>query len=146
MKRVLALAAMCAVLSTSPAYARKKDEEPSDPNMLTQGMVQMTLRVGTTTQGEIIETFGAPNITTIDSSGQQMWVYDRHATVTTDSSGGFSIGILGGAGGGDGGAVGGLGFGKRRSKSTTSTRTMTLVIKFDSRGVVSDFKSRSSSF
>lgn len=144
-KYVAALAALV-VMASAPAYARKKDEEPTDPNMLTQGMVQMTLSVGTTTQAEIIETFGAPNITTMDANGNQMWVYDRHATVTSDSSGGFSIGILGGAGGGDGGALGGLGFGKRKSKSSTSTRTMTLVIKFDGKGIVSDFKSRSSSF
>ena len=145
MKRLMAMAAAIAVVAAVPATARKKQEEPSDPNMLTQGMVQMTLRVGSTTQAEIIETFGAPNITTMDASGNQMWVYDRHATVTTDSSGGFSIGLLAG-GGSDVGVGGGLGFGKRKSKSTTSSRTMTLVIKFDGRGVVSDFKSRSSSF
>ena len=145
MKKLVAAAAALAVLSATPALARKKPDEASDPNMLTQGMVQMTLRVGTTTQAEIIEIFGAPNITTMDASGSQMWVFDRHATVTTDSSGGFSIGLLAG-GGSDVGVGGGLGFGKRKSKSTTSTRTMTLVIKFDARGVVSDFKSRSSSF
>jgi len=144
MKKILAAGAAIAVLASTPGVARNKDEA-TDPNMLTTGMVQMTLRVGTTTQAEIIETFGAPNITTMDSSGNQMWVYDRHATVTTDSSGGFSIGILAG-GGSDVGVGGGLGFGKRKSKSTTSSRTMTLVIKFDGRGVVSDFKSRSSSF
>lgn len=145
MRKLVAVAAAIAVVVGAPAVAREKPDEPTDPNMLTQGMVQMTLRVGTTTQAEIIETFGAPNITTMDASGNQMWVYDRHATVTTDSSGGFSIGILAG-GGSDVGVGGGLGFGKRKSKSTTSSRTMTLVIKFDGRGVVSDFKSRSSSF
>lgn len=145
MKKTIAAVAALAMLATAPVNARKAKDEPSDPNMLTQGMVQMTLRVGTTTQAEIIETFGAPNITTMDASGNQMWVFDRHATVTTDSSGGFSIGLLAG-GGSDVGVGGGLGFGKRKSKSTTSTRTMTLVIKFDGRGVVSDFKSRSSSF
>lgn len=145
MRNILAAVAVLAVISAAPASARKKQEEASDPNMLTQGMVQMTLRVGTTTQAQIIETFGAPNIMTMDASGNQMWVFDRHATVTTDSSGGFSIGLLAG-GGSDVGVGGGLGFGKRKSKTTTSTRTMTLVIKFDGRGVVSDFKSRSSSF
>ena len=83
---------------------------------------------------------------TVDGTGQEVWIYDRHATITSDSSGGFSIGI--GVGGGDGGvgAVGGLGFGKKKSKSETSQRTMTLVIKFDNAKVVSDFRSRSSSF
>ncbi len=114
--------------------------------MLTTGMVNMTLKVGETSQGQIIETFGAPNITTVDGNGQEMWVYDRQATVSSSSSSGFSIGMLLGAGG-DGVAGGtGLGFGKRKAKAENSSRSMTLIIKFDNRKIVSDFKSRSSSF
>jgi hypothetical protein len=95
---------------------------------------------------EIIETFGAPNITTVDGNGQEMWVYDRQATVSSSSSSGFSIGMLLGAGG-DGVAGGtGLGFSKRKAKAENSSRSMTLIIKFDNRKIVSDFKSRSSSF
>lgn len=135
-----------AALATLTAYPVAGWAAPENANTLTHGMVQMTVRVGATTQAEILETFGAPNITTIDAAGSEMWVYDRHATVTADSSGGFSIGLGIGGGGGDVGGVGGLGFGKKKSKSETSTRTMTLVIKFDSKKVVSDFKSRSSSF
>lgn len=114
--------------------------------MLTTGMVNMTLKVGETSQGQIIETFGAPNITTVDGNGQEMWVYDRQATVSSSSSSGFSIGMLLGAGG-DGVAGGtGLGFSKRKAKAENSSRSMTLIIKFDNRKIVSDFKSRSSSF
>lgn len=115
-------------------------------NTLTHGMVQMNLRVGATTQMEVLDSFGAPNITTIDGDGREVWVYDRHATVTADSSSGFSIGMLVGAAGGDVGAGSGLGFGKRKSRSSQSSRTMTLVIKFGPDKRVVDFKSRSSSF
>ncbi len=124
--------------------ASAKDKE--EANALTHGMVQMTLKVGETTQAEIIENFGAPNITTIDGTGQEMWVYDRHATVSYDKQSGFSIGLLVGGGGGGVGGAGGLGFGSKKSKSSTSSRAMTLIIKFDANKVVSDFKSRSSSF
>ncbi|WP_246349106.1 hypothetical protein [Sphingomonas aerophila] len=114
--------------------------------MLTNGMVNLTVKVGETSQAQLLETFGAPNITTIDGNGQEVWVYDRQATVDSSSSSGFSIGMLLGAGG-DGIAGGsGLGFGKRKSRTESSSRTMTLIIKFDARKVVSDFKSRSSSF
>jgi hypothetical protein len=129
----------------APAYAKGKQENDS-ANTLTHGMVQMTLNVGQTTQAEILENFGGPNVTSIDGSGQEMWVYDRHATVTSDSSSGFSIGMLIGAGGGDVGGGAGLGFGKKKSKSSQSSRSMTLIIKFDKNKIVSDFKSRSSSF
>jgi len=109
-------------------------------------MVQMNLKVGTTTQAQIIEAFGGPNITTIDGSGQEMWVYDRHATVSYDKTSGFSIGLFGGGGGGGAAGLGGLGFSNKKSRSSQSSRAMTLVIKFDANKVVSDFQSRSSSF
>ncbi|MBB5687210.1 hypothetical protein [Sphingobium boeckii] len=133
---------VAAAMLVAPALVLAAD----NANTLTHGMVQMTLRVGETRQSEILETFGAPNITTMDGSGQEMWVYDRHATVASDSSSGFSIGMLLGGGGGDVGGGGGLGFGKKKSKSSQSSRTMTLIIKFDAKKTVSDFKSRSSSF
>ena len=116
------------------------------PNVLTQGMVQMNLRVGQTSQTEILETFGGPNISTLDGQGQEVWVYDRFATVTSDSSSGFSIGMLIGAGGGNVGGGGGLGFGKKKNQASQSQRSMTLIIKFGPDKKVSDFKSRSSSF
>lgn len=145
MKKGFRSALLSAALVAAPVSAKDPPAVDS-PNSLTHGMVQMTLKVGVTTQAEIVESFGAPNITTIDATGSEMWVYDRHATVQSDSSGGFSIGIGIGGGGGDVGGLGGLGFGKRNSKSETSTRSMTLVIKFNAQKVVSDFRSRSSSF
>jgi hypothetical protein len=94
----------------------------------------------------VLETFGGPNVTTIDGDGREVWMYDRFATVTATKDSGFAIGILGGAGGGGGGIGAGLGFGTRKSKATTSTRSMTLIIKFGPDHRVVDFKSRSSSF
>lgn len=135
-------AAFLAALIVAPVSGKDRDE----PNALTHGMVQMSLKVGVTTQSDILEKFGAPNITTIDGSGQEMWVYDRHATVSYDKSSGFSIGMLIGGGGGGVGGGGGLGFGSSKSQSSQSSRTMTLIIKFNADHVVSDFKSRSSSF
>lgn len=116
------------------------------PNTLTHGMAQMVLRVGQTTQTEVLETFGGPNITTLDGDGREVWVYDRHATVTADSSSGFSIGMLVGAAGGGAAGGAGLGFGKKKSKSSQSSRNMILIIKFGPDKKVVDFKSRSSSF
>jgi hypothetical protein len=109
-------------------------------------MVQMTLKVGETSQLEVAEAFGAPNITTIDAQGQEVWIYDRHATVTASKDSGFSIGMLLGGGGGGVGGGAGLGFGSSKSKASQSSRSMTLIIKFGSNKIVSDFKSRTSSF
>lgn len=140
MIRALFYVALLAGVPLSAVSARE------EKNSLTTGMVTMTLKVGETTQGQIIETFGAPNISTVDGSGQEMWVYDRQATVASSTSSGFSIGMLLGAGGDGVAGGGGLGFGKKKSKVETTSRSMTLIIKFDRNKVVSDFKSRSSSF
>ncbi|HKR18501.1 hypothetical protein [Rhizorhapis sp.] len=132
--------AMLAVCASVPAFAGDA------PNALTHGMVQMTLKVGETTQAQVLETFGAPNITTLDGAGREVWVYERNATVTSDSSSGFSIGMLLGGGGSDVGGGAGLGFGKRKSNASSSSRNMTMIIKFGPDKKVADFKSRTSSF
>jgi hypothetical protein len=146
MKRfIISVLATCLFSVASSA----RDSNPvagDNQNPLTHGMVQMTVHVGTTTQSEILETFGAPNITTIDGSGQEVWVYDRQATVTSSGSSGFSIGMLLGAGGGGVGGGGGLGFGSSKTKASQTQRSTTLIIKFGPDKRVVDFKSRSSSF
>lgn len=140
------LAAIMAASFATATVAREKPVDKDDPNSLTHGMAQMTLRVGQTTQLEVIEAFGAPNITTLDAQGNEVWIYDRQATVSMSKDSGFSIGMLLGAAGGNVGGGGGLGFGSSKSKTTQTSRTMTLIIKFGGNKVVSDFKSRSSSF
>jgi hypothetical protein len=138
MNRVLVALLMAAI--AVPASAE------DSANTLTHGMVQMTLRVGQTTRSEVLETFGGPNVTTIDGDGREVWVYDRFATVSSTKDSGFRIGILGGVGGDSAAGGAGLGFGKSKSKASTSTRSMTLILKFGPDGRLADFKSRSSSF
>lgn len=131
------------VAAAPPAFARSNQDSA---NTLTQGMVSMTLKIGETSQYDVLQTFGGPNVSTIDGQGHEVWVYDRHATVSFEKNSGFSIGMLIGAGGGSVGGGGGLGFGSSKHKSEQSSRTMMLIIKFGSDKKVSDFQSRSSSF
>ncbi|QXQ08600.1 hypothetical protein KX816_14690 [Sphingosinicellaceae bacterium] len=134
-------------LSLVAQHAATKELVPADSaNTLTHGMVQMNLHIGTTTQTDVAEAFGSPNIMTIDGLGQEVWIYDRQATVSSSSASGFSIGMLVGGGGGGAGGGAGLGFGSAKNKSIQTQRTMTLIIKFGSDKRVIDFKSRSSSF
>ncbi|WP_230279786.1 hypothetical protein [Croceicoccus sp. Ery15] len=101
---------------------------------LTQGNVQMNLAVGQTTKTEVLEVFGAPNVTTRDASGQEVWSYQRHAQVSQSSSSGSFWTILL------------VGAGSSASGFSSTSRTMTLIIKFDDKDVVSDFRSRTSDF
>jgi hypothetical protein len=106
----------------------------TSPSPFTHGNVQLSIKKGVTTQSEILENFGPPNVATIDSSENEVWTYQKHATVSKGTeSGVYGTVILFGASSGTSGFE-------------QSSRTMTLIIKFDKTNTVSDFKSMYSSF
>ena len=85
-------------------------------------------------KADVLETFGAPNITTRDSSGNEVWTYQRQAQVSqSSSSSGFIFVIIAGKS-------------AEASGFETSSKMMTLIIKFDGNDIVTDFKSRESNF
>jgi outer membrane protein assembly factor BamE (lipoprotein component of BamABCDE complex) len=107
----------------------------SDRNsQLTQGNVQMTLKVGVTTKAEVIATFGSPNVTTRDGNGNEVWSYQRSAQVSQSAteSGYFTV-LLGG-------------FNRGTSGMESTSRMITLIIKFNKEDIVVDFSSRTSNF
>jgi len=102
---------------------------------LTSGNVSMNLVVGQTSQADVLEKFGAPNIVTLDGQRNEVWSYQRHATVTQSSgaSSYWTIVLFGG--------------GQYAEGLQQTQRTITLIIKFDPKTkVVSDFASRTSDF
>lgn len=127
-------AAFAIALASLPAQAGEKAQLDKPNSPLTQGNVQLNVKVGTTSKSEVLEVFGAPNITTRDGSGQEVWSYQRHATVSQskEKESFWTILLVGGA--------------SRTSGFSQSMRTMTLIIKFDAKDVVSDFRSRTSDF
>ena len=42
----------------------------------------MHIATGVTTKAQILEVFGAPNVTTRDGEGQEVWTYQRQAQVS----------------------------------------------------------------
>lgn len=130
--RLLVTATLLALVST-PLKAEDTRIERRNSEM-TQGNVQLNLKVGETRKSDVLEAFGAPNITTRDGSGQEVWSYQRHATVvqSKERTSFWTILLAGGA--------------NRASGLTQSMRTMTLIIKFGGDDVVTDFRSRTSDF
>lgn len=101
---------------------------------LTHGNVQMNVEIGHTSQADVLEVFGAPNVTTIDGSGQEVWSYQRAATVAQSSSkDNYWTVLLAGSS-------------SESSGFEQSSRMTTLIVKFDDQDIVSDFRSRSSNF
>ncbi len=123
------------ILVASPSLSKDRKKPVDDRmNTLTQGNVQLNLSVGKTTKLEVLQSFGSPNITTRDASGAEVWSYQRHATVSQSSSSSSYFSII----------IGGVG--KSADGFSQSSRTATLIIKFDRSDVVSDFQSRMSEF
>ena len=119
------------------------------PDRLTVGKVQSEIRVGMT-NSQVVEVLGSPNVVTTDEKRREVWVYDKVATehAYSASSGGVSALILGGFVGGSG--AGGAGIGSSYSgsagASSSTQRTLTIVIKYDEENRVRDFAYRQSSF
>jgi outer membrane protein assembly factor BamE (lipoprotein component of BamABCDE complex) len=145
---ILVLVAMFCVSCASVAEHRKAVRN-DDADRLSVGKVQREIRVGMSS-AEVVEVLGSPNMVTTDENRREVWVYDKIATdhAYSTSSGGVSALILGGLAGGSGAVGGGIGpsFSKGSGASSTSQRTLTIVIKFDEQNKVRDFAYRQSSF
>lgn len=109
------------------------------------GKVQREIRVGMSS-ADVIQVLGSPNIVSSDEQRRESWVYDKVATdkAYSTSSGGISALILGVGGGVLGGLVPGVT--NSAGASSTSQRTLTIIIKFDSNATVRDFAFHTSKF
>lgn len=131
-KPIVLLSLMLGIMLVGCVSAPKPLTERN--SQLTQGNVQMNLVVGKTTKAEVLENFGSPNITTRDGAGREVWSYQRAATVAQSSSqSGYWTIILAGQS-------------SSASGFESSSRMITLIIKFDSSDIVTDFRSRTSNF
>ncbi len=95
---------------------------------------------------EVAAVLGSPNIVSTDEERREVWIYDKIATdvAYSSSSGGLATLILGGgssAGGGVGGSAS-----RSAGAASTSQRTLTVIIKFDSDKKVRDFAYHTSRF
>lgn len=112
---------------------------------LTVGKVQREVRVGMPS-ADVASTLGSPNIVTTDEERREVWVYDKIATdrAYSSSSGGISTLVLGFGAASAGGV--GAGVNSAAGASSTSQRTLTVIVKFDRDGKVRDFAYHTSRF
>lgn len=116
---------------------------------MTLGVVQKEIRVGMS-QADVAIALGSPNIVTNDGVGNESWIYDKIATEASysRSSGGIGGGV--GAGGLAGTALilGGVGGGYSQSAGASSStqKTLTVVIKFNDKKTVQSFSYHTSKF
>lgn len=144
---VLAAVTSTGCMQTAAQHAAQLHSEAD--RQLTVGTVQARIVKGMSST-EVAEVLGSPNIVTKDQGGDESWVYDKIATEASYSrdEGGYG-GVLGaGATPGTALILGGLtgSYGRAAGASATQQRTLTVIIKFDSRHRVKNFSYHTSRF
>ncbi|MCD6535185.1 MAG: hypothetical protein J7L25_14070 [Deltaproteobacteria bacterium] len=145
MGRILLLAAMIALLPGCMTAAKHQQSLPSaEEKKMTVGIVQKEIRKGMS-QADVATSLGSPNLVTRDKSGVETWIYDKISTeyAYSTSSGGVGALIFGLGGSVAGGAA--PSYSQGSGASSTTQRTLTVIIKFVE-GVVNEFTYHSSSF
>lgn len=145
MIRLLVLAFTVVSLSGCTTAAKHQQSLPSaEEKKMTVGVVQKEIRKGMS-QADVAKSLGSPNLVTRDKSGAETWIYDKISTeyAYSTSSGGVGALVLGWGGSVAGGAA--PSYSQSSGASSTTQRTLTVIIKFV-KGVVNEFTYHSSSF
>ncbi len=156
---VLGIMAPAFAIQESPKVSRKCRKHPEKcqveltapikEQQMTLGLVQRNIKVGTS-QADVAEILGSPNIVTQDADGLETWIYDKVSSITAYGSSGFGVGLGGFGGGyGTGGLGGGLanvGYNKNGGINQSVQKTLTVVLKFDNNHNVSSFTYHMSAF
>jgi outer membrane protein assembly factor BamE (lipoprotein component of BamABCDE complex) len=115
------------------AQEHRKAVQDNTGDRVTVGNVQREIKIGMP-GSDVARVLGSPNIVTTDDERREVWIYDKFSTDTTISEdSGFGTLII-------------LGSGGRKGSSSTTQRTLTVIIKFDKAKKVRDFAYHTSRF
>ena len=139
--RLTLVPVVAGALFSCSATQHVEDVRAEDADRLTVGTVQKEITLGMS-GADVATVLGSPNIVTTDTERRETWVYDKISSeVAYSKSSGTIIGLI------FGGSGGGVGAGSVQAGATsTSQRTLTVVIKFDDEGLVRDFSYHTSRF
>lgn len=149
MKRALFMLTATLLISGCVSAQQHRQDVSNTEDTVTVGTVQREIRKGMS-GADVVAALGSPNIVSTDEQGREVWIYDKISTehAYSNSSGGLSGLILGGAPvgvGAAGGAAGG-GYSSNAGASSTSQKTLTVIIKYDTKGKVRDYAYHTSRF
>ena len=148
-----------------PRQQLPQSEIQTRASNLTPGMIKKHIEIRKTTQAEVMEIFGPPDMVTRSGNGE-MWGYDKVSREVAEAAMGANVGAGSRIGGGGAGLVGGgapgivggilgtLGgsYGQSTSQSQTQSRrtetttTVFMLIYFDEKSVVTDYKLSATKF
>ena len=133
MKKLILISASIVVIALSGCASRSINNESQEGNRVTVGTVQKEIKIGMSATS-VASVLGSPNIVTSDDNGGEVWIYDKiSSNVSYSNSGAYATILL-------------IGASKSNSSASSSQKTLTIVIKFDSNKKVSSFKYHTSRF
>ena len=116
---------------TAPQHREAVQDTSGD--RVTVGNVQREIKIGMS-GADVAKVLGSPNIVTTDDERREVWIYDKFSTDTTVSANsGYGTLII-------------LGTSSVSGSSSTTQRTLTVIIKFDKEKKVRDFAYHTSRF
>ena len=135
MKTIYPIALLLALLVSGCMTATQHREAVQDnsSDRVTVGNVQREIKLAMS-GADVAKVLGSPNIVTTDDERREVWIYDKFSTDTT-VSGSSSYGTL---------II--LGTSSSAGSSSTTQRTLTVIIKFDKEKKVRDFAYHTSRF
>jgi len=146
MKKIISLILASSIAAgCTSASSHRADVQDNSTDRMTVGTVQKEIRLGMS-GAEVVGAIGSPNIVSTDAERNEVWVYDKIATdvAYSDSQAGV-LALIFGPIGSAGGIAGGAGS-QSTGAASTSQRTLTVVINFDSANRVDDFAYHTSRF
>jgi outer membrane protein assembly factor BamE (lipoprotein component of BamABCDE complex) len=138
---LLPLVAAALIAGCGAQYHARDVRAADQEDRLTVGTVQKTIRVGMSA-ADVAQVLGSPNIVTTDQERLETWIYDKISSdVTYSRSEGTIVGMI------VGNSAAGAGIGTASAGATsTSQRTLTVIIRFDAEDRVRDFSYHASRF
>ncbi len=116
------LAASVIVASVFFAGCASSNKAPQKSN-LSFGTIKSSIVKGKTSQSEVVQLLGSPNIVTKNRENEEVWTYSRQSTDSEE--GGFGGGLLV--------------FGGSKAFSSQSSNSFDLIITFNSKDIVRDY-------
>lgn len=125
---------VCLIISMFAFVACASNEKAEEKNPFNAITLKEKIIEGKTSQAEVLETFGAPDITTESEQKEDVWTYAKTSTKNQGSSAGigalalFLPGPLYGVGGS---------FDKHEDE--TATKSVSVIIKFNKKKIVKSY-------
>jgi outer membrane protein assembly factor BamE (lipoprotein component of BamABCDE complex) len=131
------------------AAQHQKELGSTNEREMTVGIVQKEIRTGMS-QADVAEALGSPNIVTRDSEGKETWIYDKIATEASYSNSSAGVGAqgLGAAVPGSSLLLGMIsgGYSKEAGATSSTQKTLTVLIKYGKNNLVESFSYHTSKF